>query len=525
MNGQNLAGFNYLTSDTKSFKAINPATGAELDGDFYPANEANIDEAMQLATQAFTIYKNISKDKKAAFLRSIADELDLIADEMVARASAESGLTVPRLKGEHGRTTGQLKLFANLVEEGSWLGATIDSALPDRQPATRPDIRKMMVPLGPVVVFGASNFPFAFSVAGGDTASALASGCPVVVKAHSAHPGTSALVGEAILKAAQKSNMPNGVFSLLYDSGYTVGEALVKHPQTKAVTFTGSFAGGMALERLSQQRSVPIPVFAEMGSVNPVILFPAALESRSEEIAKQYAASITLGAGQFCTNPGLLLAIESKSLQVFEETLASAIANIPPATMLTPGIYKNFTSRAEAMVKEAGVKVVAEIENPSESNNQAAAIITKVTAVDFLKNPKLHEEVFGPYSLLVTATDKEQLKEVVEALQGQLTVTLIADKEELPDYQGLIEKAAAITGRIILNGVPTGVEVCAAMQHGGPFPATTDSRFTSVGTSAIHRFVRPLSWQNWEPSLLPDELKDGNPLNIWRLVDQEWTKN
>lgn len=525
MDGRNLTGIAYTHSGKPAFTAVNPANGTGLDGAFYPATEEVVNEAMQLAASAYPAYKNIGKDKKAAFLRAIATQIEAIGDVLIERAAAESGLPIARLQGEHGRTTGQLRMFADLVAEGSWVEAVIDTALPQRQPLPRPDIRKMLVPIGPVVVFGASNFPLAFSVAGGDTASALAAGCPVVVKAHPAHPGTSALVAGAVLKACIELDMPNGVFSMLYDDAYTVGELLVKHPLTKAVTFTGSYNGGMALERLAQQRRVPIPVFAEMGSINPVIFLPGIIQTQATQVAKQYAASITMGVGQFCTNPGLMLALQSPGLQVFEDELALAVSNISSGTMLTPGICHNFTNKAGEMLKQEGVSVLGKSGNVQEATNQGSALIAKVSAPHFLNNPKLKEEVFGPYSLLVVADDEQQLEELIESLEGQLTVTIMAEADELLQFSSLIDKAANITGRIILNGVPTGVEVCGAMQHGGPFPATSDSRFTSVGTSAIRRFVRPLSWQSWGNAQLPDELKDGNPLNIWRLLDQQWTKD
>lgn len=524
MNTQNITGFNYAPVQGKAFKATDPATATELDGDFYAASTDTVNHAMQLAAEAYPVYKNIGKDRKAAFLQAIAEEIDALGDELINRAMAESGLPQARLQGERGRTTGQLKMFADLVAEGSWVEAVIDEALPERQPLPRPDIRKMLVPLGPVVVFGASNFPLAFSVAGGDTASALAAGCPVVVKAHSAHLGTSALVGEAVMKAAQRTGMPDGVFSLLYDDSFTVGSALVQHSLTKAVAFTGSYKGGMALYNLAQQREAPIPLFAEMGSINPVIFLPQALQNKAEELAKQYAASITLGAGQFCTNPGLMLGIRSTGLDKFEQALADAITAIPSATMLTAGICTNYEHLVIEMLQQDGVEVIAQATGKAVKSNQALAVVAKVSASQFLADPKLKEEVFGPYSLLVVADDTAQLTEVIASLQGQLTLTLMADNVELNGYEELINKAIDIAGRVILNGVPTGVEVCAAMQHGGPFPATTDSRFTSVGTSAIRRFVRPVSWQGWLTALLPDELKPGNPLNIWRMVNQQWTK-
>src|ERR1700759_4677503 len=346
-----LLGSPYKT-EGKAFKAIDPSSNKELPGDFFPASLEDVDAALKLAEQAFNIYRFADKKTKAEFLRSIAEEINAIGSELIERAMAESGLPQARLEGERGRTTGQLNLFADLVEEGSWVEAVIDKALPERKPAPRPDIRKMLIPVGPAVVFGASNFPLAFSVAGGDTASALAAGCPVIVKAHPAHPGTSALVAEAIMKAAKRNDLPEGVFSMLFDDGYAVGEALVKHPKTKIVTFTGSFKGGMALLKLAQQRESPIPVFAEMGSINPVILLPDALENRYAEIAEQYAASITLGTGQFCTNPGLLIAMKSGSLEKFKRALGEAIAKISSSTMLTPGICKNYAHLSEEMLEE-----------------------------------------------------------------------------------------------------------------------------------------------------------------------------
>jgi len=523
MNTKNLIGYNYIEGGT-SFKATDPSSGAELDGEFYAANTDDVSAALDLAEKAFGVYRYTDRKTKAAFLRSIAEEINAIGDELIERAMAESGLPQARLQGERGRTTGQLNLFADLVEEGSWVEAVIDSALPERQPAARPDIRKMLIPVGPVVVFGASNFPLAFSVAGGDTASALAAGCPVIVKAHPAHPGTSALVAEAIKKAAQKHNLPEGVFSILYDDGYTIGEILVKHPKTKIVTFTGSYKGGMALVKMAQQRDEPIPVFAEMGSINPTILLPDALENRFQQIAEQYAASITLGAGQFCTNPGLLIAVKSTSLKKFKKALGEAIEKISSSTMLTPRICKNYAALSEDMLEEQGVSVINHGILNNDKPNQAQPLVAEVSASSFLVNPKLKEEVFGPYSLLVVADYEIQLQQVIDALHGQLTATIVADENDLAKHKPLIQNIINIAGRVIMNNVPTGVEVVHSMQHGGPFPATSDSRFTSVGTGAIKRFVRPVSWQNWSNDLLPDELKDGNPLEIWRLVDNNWSK-
>jgi len=526
MNGRNIVASEFVAGNEANLRAINPATGLLLDGDFVKASETAVNDALMAATIAFKNYRVLHKDKKAAFLNAIADEITNIGEVLVSRASAESGLPLARLQGELGRTTGQLRLFANLVAEGSWVDAVIDTAMPERQPLPRPDIRKMLVPIGPVVVFGASNFPLAFSVAGGDTASALASGCPVIVKAHPAHYGTSALVGEAIVKAVEKTGMPKGVFSLLFDDGYSIGSALVLHPQTKAVTFTGSYHGGMALVKLAQERKQPIPVFVEMGSINPIVLLPNAIKNKAEELAKKYAASITLGAGQFCTNPGLMLAISSAELETFKQVLTDEISKVPSATMLTEGIAKNYAKLSTEITAEDGVELIAASAVKNESlQNQSEARIAYVDAAKFIQNPKLHEEIFGPYSLLVVSKDIAELEKVIAVLEGQLTVTIMADSNELQQYQSLVHQLTDKTGRIILNGVPTGVEVCAAMQHGGPFPATNDSRFTSVGSSAIYRFVRPLAYQDWEQELLPDELKDDNPFGIFRMVNQLLTKD
>ncbi|MEJ7560589.1 MAG: aldehyde dehydrogenase (NADP(+)) [Pedobacter sp.] len=510
---------------SKTFNAVNAATGAVLEGEYVCATEADIQLALAAAEEAYFIYKNIGRAEKVFFLNAIADEIELIREDLVKRAHEESGLPLGRLQGEVGRTTGQLRMFANQAAEGSWVNAVIDQAQPDRKPLPRSDIRRMLVPIGPVVVFGASNFPLAFSVAGGDTASALAAGCPVVVKAHPAHPGTSALVGVAISTAVKKAGLPAGVFTLLFDDGHQVGASLVLHPKTKAVTFTGSFSGGMALLNLAQQRNVPIPVFVEMGSVNPVILLPGILEEKPEQTAAAYAGSITLGAGQFCTNPGLIFAVRSPGLELFTAELGALIATTPSATMLTSGIHYNYQKRSQEILSEEGVALLSssDVLN-TDLINQSLATVASVSAAAFMSNPKLQEEIFGPYSLLVIAEDLEELEGATSVLEGQLTITIMAAKEELKNHKNFLNKLTDIAGRLILNGVPTGVEVCAAMQHGGPFPATNDNRFTSVGASAIYRFVRPVAWQDWDPELLPEELKDGNPLDIFRLTDSNWSK-
>ncbi len=510
----------YKPGNGDAFQAINPATGEMLEGIFHRAGKSAVDEAMQAAAAAAVIYSQIAKDQKALFLRTIATEIEAVGSLAVKRASEESGLPHARLTGEIGRTTGQLRMFADLVEEGSWVQAVIDTAQPNRHPMPKPDIRRMLVAMGPVVVFGASNFPLAFSVAGGDTASALAAGCPVIVKAHPAHPGTSALIAAAINAAAQQCNMPPGVFSLLYDDGYDTGALLVKHPVTKAVAFTGSYKGGMALLQLAAERNVPIPVFAEMGSINPVLLLPAALEKRSGELATSLAASITQGGGQFCTKPGLLLAMQSPGLEAFITTLAAGIRQTLPVPMLTEGICHQYQHHSAGKLAAQGVELLAEAgETAAPIKYPTRPRLAKVSAQTFLRSPDLQEEVFGPYAMLVVAENMEELQAVTAVLSGQLTVTIMAEREELSLHAPLIRQVSQLAGRIVYNGVPTGVEVCAAMQHGGPFPASTDSRFTSVGTAAIYRFARPMAWQNCADEWLPGELQSGNPLNILRTTD------
>ncbi|WP_207531733.1 aldehyde dehydrogenase (NADP(+)) [Desertivirga arenae] len=526
MNTKNIIALRYVESVDSPFRAVNPFTGLELDGEFYQADSNQINAAFDSANAAFSVFRSIGKSKKAAFLRAVGEEILALGDDLIKRAGEESGLPVARLQGERGRTIAQLNMFADQVEEGSWVEAIIDSALPDRQPVARVDLRRMLVPIGPVVVFGSSNFPLAFSVAGGDTASAFAAGCPVIVKAHPAHPGTSALVGAAIVKAAEKTEMPAGIFSLVYGGGHEIGGMLVKHPVAKAVAFTGSFNGGIALSKLAAQRTQPIPVFAEMSSINPVILLPEALEERAEQIAEEYAASITLGVGQFCTNPGLLIGIESPALERFKAALQKAVTDSESSTMLTEGICRNYHSLLGKMLEQEGVKLLSKSDKLNQSaRNQALATVAEISSGEFLQNRELREEVFGPWSLLVTVKETSEIETVLDSVGGQLTVSIMTGSGGTHNYSSILDKASEIAGRVLMNGVPTGVEVCHAMQHGGPFPSTTDSRFTSVGATAIRRFVRPVCWQSWEHDLLPEELQDGNPLNIWRLKNKLWTKD
>lgn len=486
-------------------------------------NIQGIDQVMKRSQSAFLAYRNMKGALRATFLEAIATGIEAIGPALIQQAMEETNLPEARLAGERGRTCNQLRQFAALIREGSWVEARIDTAIPDRAPLPKPDIRKMMAPLGPVVVFGASNFPLAYSTAGVDTASALAAGCTVVLKAHPAHPRTSELVADAIAAAARQTGMPPDTFIHIHAPSFEAGKALVQHPVTKAVGFTGSFSGGKALYDYATQRAEPIPVFAEMGSINPVFILPGALKARSEKVAEQYAASITQSVGQFCTNPGLLVSLQSPELDVFRKQLGEKLAAIAPGTMLHPGIASNFVRNRAKALSQQQVSLVAESkEAPKE--NQGVSSLASVPASEFINNPVLAEEVFGPYSLLVAASGIQELEAALDKIPGQLTATIIGEDDELATYVGFIQKVANKVGRIIINGVPTGVEVCPAMHHGGPFPATTDSRFTSVGTDAIKRFVRPVSYQNFPDVLLPDELKAGNPMNIWRMVNSEWKK-
>lgn len=480
------------------------------------------DLVMQQAAHAFVDYRKTSAEQKAVFLETIAANIESLGDALINQTSLETNLPAARLTGERGRTTQQLRMFAQMLREGSWVEVVIDTAIPDKIPP-RPDIRKMLVPLGPVIVFGASNFPFAYSTAGGDTASALAAGCPVVVKAHPAHVQTSVMIADAIAAAIKTTGMPEHIFQHVTDTSFEAGKTLVQHPHTTAVGFTGSYSGGMALHNYAAARKNPIPVFAEMGSVNPVILLPDTLDTNAEGLAKQYAGSITLGMGQFCTNPGLLIAMEGKGLQTFLQHLSTEISAIAPAKMLHAGICTSYFAKMQAALAEKNVQLL--VQSAAASGElEAQPTVATVTGEVFLRNPLLHEEVFGPYSLMVICSDETELKAVWTSLAGQLTTTVMGTDADLVAHHSLLDIAPSIAGRIVFNGVPTGVEVCPAMVHGGPFPASTDSRFTAVGINAVKRWVRPLCYQNCPDALLPDALKHANPLGIRRLVNNEWMR-
>ncbi|MEM6720855.1 MAG: aldehyde dehydrogenase (NADP(+)) [Bacteroidota bacterium] len=521
--GKNYIGNTLSAKGTITYKTFNPQTNTENETVFTEATVEEIHEAIDLASEAFKEFQTVSGAKKAAFLNTIADEILALDDTLIKMYMFESGLPEGRAKGERGRTIGQLRMFAALVAEGSWVDARIDPAQPDRKPRPRVDLRKMLVPIGPIVVFGASNFPLAYSTAGGDTASALAAGCPVIVKSHPMHAGTGELIAFTIQKAAQKTGMPNGVFSNLNSSGIEVGQELVKHPKVKGVGFTGSIRGGRALLDVAAKRPEPIPVFAEMGSINPVVLLPKALETKAATWAKAYASSITLGTGQFCTNPGLILGLKSNGLDTFINTLSEEIITIAPQCMLHPNIHSAYQTNKVRAQSQKNVTTVAAIDKVVTENYAQQAVAT-VDGSTFLANNTLHEEVFGPFSLVVQCEDEAELEAIIANLEGQLTGTIISEANEVMAHQNIVNALSNRVGRIIFNGVPTGVEVVPAMLHGGPYPASTDSRFTAVGRDAIKRWVRPFSYQNWPNELLPDELKNENPLGILRLVNDQETK-
>ena len=477
-----------------------------------------IDEVMSGAEAAFGIFRRTSLRQREALLRAVAAGLEAARGSLVAIAHQESRLPLDRLHVELTRTIFQLTSYGEAVTRGNWLDARIDRS------KGKPDVRKTRIPLGPVIVFGASNFPFAYSTAGGDTACALGAGCPVIVKAHPAHAGTSQLVADQIHRAVQHAELPAAVFQHVHGQATAVGEALVRHSQARAVGFTGSFAGGKQLFDWAAARKVPIPVFAEMSSINPVLLLPGRLQEDTAGLAGMLAGSITLNSGQFCTNPGLLIARKSPHLDPFLKDLARQIQQTVPKHMLHEGIYQNYEAKRREALGQPGVTTIA-VSGITADAGQGLPTLASITASAFLANPLLHQEVFGPFSLLVVCDSDAELLDVAHSLGGQLTTSIMASAGDLLNYSMLIETLEYNCGRLIFNGVPTGVEVCLAMQHGGPFPATTDSRFTSVGADGLSRFARPVAYQNCPDSRLPDELKDANPLKIWRTVSNELTRD
>jgi alpha-ketoglutaric semialdehyde dehydrogenase len=507
-----------------AFQAFNPTTGESISPAFHAVDADQVSAACESAAAAFDHFRATGDHERADFLEQIGAQIMAIGDELIVRAMAETGLPRARLEGERGRTVNQLKLFAELLREGSWQDARIDSALPQRQPP-RPDLRLRFVGVGPVAVFGASNFPLAFSVAGGDTAAALAAGCPVVVKAHSAHPGTSELVGRAVCAAVKKCGLPAGVFALLTGSGHGIGEALVRHPAIQAVGFTGSRSGGTSLMAVAAARPQPIPVYAEMSSINPVILLPGALGHRGAEIATGFAQSLTLGVGQFCTNPGLVLGLAGAELEAFAAAAVEALRPVPAGVMLTPGIASAYQRGESALAEQPEVEALL---RGHSSGCTGAPSLFKTTGSAFLANRSMAHEVFGPSSLIVACHDLDELHRVLEGLEGQLTATLQLqddDENDLAAARRLLPVLERKVGRILANGFPTGVEVSTAMVHGGPFPATSDGRSSSVGTAAIQRFLRPVCYQNLPRALLPAVLREPNERGVWRRHDGALTRN
>ena len=516
----NLSGFNFIDGqrsaegDTR-LHSVDATTGEQLPGAFFQATLGEVDLAAEAAERAFPIYRNLPAARRAEFLDAIADELDALGDDFVALTCRETALPTARIQGERGRTSGQMRLFAQVLRRGDFYGARIDQALPERKPLPRPDLRQYRTAVGPVAVFGASNFPLAFSTAGGDTASALAAGCPVVFKAHSGHMATAERVAEALVRAAEKTGMPTGVFNMIFGGG--VGAALVKHPGIQAVGFTGSLKGGRALCDMAAARPQPIPVFAEMSSINPVLVLPQALQARSATIAKDLSASVVQGCGQFCTNPGLILGIASPQMSAFVEQLRAHMAEQAPQTMLNAGTLASYGKGLAALHSHPGV---SHLSGQPQSGNQAQPQLFQADISLLLEHDELlQEEVFGPCTVVVLAADRKELLRAVRALQGQLTATLLAEDADLVEFAELLPILEQRVGRVLLNGYPTGVEVSDAMVHGGPYPATSDARGTSVGTLAIDRFLRPVCFQNIPDAHLPDALKNANPLGIARLVD------
>lgn len=520
LQGTSINGSKRGSRNGASFHGVNPATGEPLATEYFSAAAEDVERAAQLADAAFSSYSTLSNVDRAKFLRSIADALQAASASIVERAHLETALPNARLEGEVMRTAGQLRLFADTVEEGSWVNARIDTALPERKPLPRPDIRSMLRPLGPVVVFGASNFPLAFSVAGGDTASALAAGNPVIVKAHPAHPGTSELVGSIIQKCIADAGLHEGIFSLLFDSGIDVGTKLVKHPLVKAVGFTGSLKAGRALMDIAASRPDPIPCYAEMSSTNPVFILPGALEQQ-EKVAADLTASYTLGAGQFCTKPGLVFLPENGA-ETLTATLKEKVAALPAFTMLTADIAAQYKRGLTQRKETAGIKADISTAESSSTAGTATALL-ETDAEQLLQDPELAEEIFGPTTLLVRFSDKEQMLQAARSLQGHLTATLLGTEADFLAHQDLVSILERKVGRLIFNGYPTGVEVCHAMVHGGPYPATSDGRSTSVGTQAIFRFARPVCYQNLPQAALPEALKNENPLGVLRMVNGKMT--
>ncbi len=524
LSGRSLIGFHEGAGTGDAMYATNPATGARLEPGFVPATAQEVDRAVNLASQAFEAYQRVSGRERGAFLRTIAAKIESIAADVIERAAQETALPQARLQGETARTCAQLRLFAQVAEEGSWVQARIDRADPDRKPAPKADIRSVLRPLGPVVVFGASNFPLAFSVAGGDTASALAGGNTVIVKAHAAHPGTSELVGRAVQESVRECGLPEGVFSLLFGGGPQIGTALMKHPLVKAGGFTGSRAAGRILMDVAASRPEPIPFYAEMSSTNPVFILPGALRERGSNIAAGLYGSFTLGAGQFCTKPGMVFLPQGSDATAFAHKLQELVGGSAPFHLLTKAIHASYDSAIAARKSDSSVRLVAEGgPTTADASFAASPALFETDAATFLGSD-LDEEIFGPATLLVKHSTRDQVLAIARGLEGHLTATIHGTEQDLQEFADLIAILENKVGRLVFNGFPTGVEVTHAMVHGGPYPSTSDGRSTSVGSQAIFRFTRLVCYQGFPDSTLPDSLKDKNPLGIWRMVDGEMAR-
>jgi 2,5-dioxopentanoate dehydrogenase len=523
LHGKNFIGSRVSALGDRTFHGFDSRSGKKLETPFYEATDEEIDAALKLAADAFPLLRQALPETIAGFLEAVASELEALGDALIDQAATESALGRDRLTGERARTTGQLRLFAELVKEGSFVDARIDPALPNRKPS-RPDLRRMLIPIGPVVVFGASNFPLAFSAPGGDTASALAAKCPVIVKGHPAHPGTSELVAGAVLRAVQKSGLPEGTFSLLNAVQPETSQALVTHPLTKAVAFTGSERAGRAIFDAASQRDEPIPAYCEMGSINPVFLLPSAVRERGDALAQGLTKSINLGTGQFCTCPGLIIGRDDEVFRAFTGKFIREFEQSTPASMAHPGVLKGYEESVKRVKAVRGVQSTQSVKPADGSSTEATPVLFETDAETWITHDTLAREVFGPSAIVMRAKSEEEMVQIANSLSGSLTASVHGTPEDLQQYRNLISVLETKAGRLVFNGYPTGVEVSSAMHHGGPYPATTDSKFTSVGTAAILRFLRPVCYQSFPDAALPPELQDANPRGIWRMVDGKLTQ-
>ncbi len=503
LSGMHLIGGQEVGCTTEYFQAFDPSENLPLEPAFSEASAELVARAVRLAHHDVDAFRLVDHQRRAEFLEEIGRQLTAIKPLLIDRAHRETGLPLARLEGELTRTVNQQQLFARLLKDGIYAQTTIDPPQPDRTPHPKPELRKRFVPLGPVAVFGASNFPLAFSVAGGDSISALAAGCPVIVKGHPAHPGTSELAGRAICNAVSNCDLPAGTFSLLQGAGQQLGAALVQHPLLAAAAFTGSLQGGRALFDLAAARPQPIPVYAEMGSVNPLFILPQALAGVADKLAQRFADSVTLGVGQFCTNPGLLFALEGSELDAFADSVRLRFATQSPAIMLHPGIKENYLQGLKRLAAAAGVASLYYPDVQPLDGCLVRPALFQTSAAEFLREQHLSEEVFGPATLILSCPTADDMLAVARSLPGQLTATVHAAPAEAQLARTLFRILETKAGRLLLNDFPTGVEVCSTMVHGGPYPATTDSRSTSVGTAAIERFLRPLCYQNFTVDFLP----------------------